>query len=132
MPTAHHVGITVEDLDRAVEFYCNTFDFEVLTRFEVSGEAFETGVGVLDATAQFAHLDADGVRLELVAYDPAADAVNRTGAKHLGFEVDDLDAFYAGLDDGVETVSEPQTTETGTTILFLEDHEGNLVEVLES
>jgi len=136
MPTAHHVGITVEDLDRAVEFYSDTFGFEVLTRFEVSGEAFEEGVGVADASARFAHLDADGVRLELVDYDPdgdeaAAESLNDTGAKHLGVEVDDLDSFYAGLDDGVETISGPQTTATGTSILFVVDPEGNLVEVLE-
>lgn len=136
MPVAHHVGITVEDLDRAVEFYRDTFGFEVLSRFEVAGDAFETGVGVPGASGQFAHLDADGIRLELVSYEPeggeaAADALNDTGAKHLGFEVEDLDGFYAALDDEVETISEPQTTASGTSILFVVDPEGNLVEVLE-
>jgi len=136
MPTAHHVGITVADLDRAVEFYSDTFGFEVVSRFSVAGEAFETGVGVSGAEAQFVHLDADGVRLELVAYDPggddlAAESLNDTGAKHLGFEVEDIEAFYADLDGGVETISEPQTTESGTTICFVVDPEGNLVEVLE-
>jgi len=136
MPSAHHVGITVDNLDRAVEFYSDTFDFPVLSRFEVAGEAFETGVGVDGATAQFAHLDADGMRLELVSYEPkgddaAADAINDTSAKHIGFEVADLDAFYADLDDGVETISEPQTTASGTSILFVVDPDGNLIEVLE-
>lgn len=136
MPTTHHVGITVDDLDRAVEFYTETFDFEELSRFSVGGEAFATGVGVPDAEAQFAHLDAGGARLELVTYDPSGDdaaaaAVNQTGAKHVGFEVDDLATFYADLDDDVETLSEPQETESGTTICFVRDPEGNLIEVLE-
>ena len=136
MPATHHVGITVADLDRAVEFYSDTFDFEVSSRFSVSGAAFETGVDVPDAAAQFAHLDAGDCRLELVSYEPtgedaAAEAVNDTGAKHVGFEVDDIEAFYADLDDGVETISEPQTTASGTTILFVEDPEGNLIELLE-
>lgn len=136
MPSAHHVGITVADLDRAVEFYTDTFDFEVLSRFTVDGEAFETGVGVPEAEADFVHLDADGVRLELVAYDPEgedvpAESLNDAGAKHLGFEVEDLEAFYADLDDDVETISEPQTTASGTTICFVVDPEGNLVELLE-
>ena len=136
MPTSHHVGITVADLDRAVEFYTETFGFEVLSRFSVAGEAFETGVGVPGAEAQFVHLDADGVRLELVTYDPSGDdaaagAVNETGAKHVGFAVDDVAAFYDGLDAGVETLSPPQETESGTTICFLRDPEGNLIEVLE-
>ena len=134
--TAHHVGITVRDLDRAVAFYTDTFDLDVLARFEVGGEAFANAVDVSDATGSFAHLDADGIRIELVEYDPAGESaepptLNRPGAVHLGLSVDDLDAFYAGL-DGVETLSRPQTTESGTRILFVRDPEGNLVEVLEA
>lgn len=136
-PTVHHVGTTVRDLDRAVSFYSETFDLDVLATFESSGEAFSTGVGVENATGRFAHLDGDGARVELVEYDPAgdgaaADAVNQPGGKHLGFGVDDVEAFYEGLPDDVETVSEPQTSSTGTTILFLRDPEGNLVEVLDA
>ncbi|OYR80449.1 bleomycin resistance protein, partial [Halorubrum ezzemoulense] len=85
----------------------------------------------------FAHLDADGVRVELVAYDPAVDSggdpeLNRQGATHLGLTVDDVEAFYADLADGVETLSPPRTTESGTTVLFVRDPEGNLIEVLDA
>lgn len=136
MSTAHHVGLTVADLDRAVEFYEGVFDLPVSSRFTVSGEAFSTAVGVDDATGRFAHLDADGSRLELVEYDPGgepvrADRVNRPGAKHVGLEVDDLDEFYRRLPAAVPTLSEPRTTESGTRILFVRDPEDNLVEVLE-
>jgi catechol 2,3-dioxygenase-like lactoylglutathione lyase family enzyme len=137
MPSAHHVGITVADLDRAVAFYQDVFDFPVLAEFSVSGEAFSTGVDVPNATGQFAHLDADGVRLELVEYDPEgetahAERVNQPGAKHVGFEVENLDDFYRALPEQVTTLSAPQTTESGTRICFVQDPEGNLVEVLET
>ncbi|MFB6087790.1 MAG: VOC family protein [Haloarculaceae archaeon] len=132
----HHVGTTVRDLDRAVAFYRDVFDCAVLDRFTVSGEAFETAVDVPGATGRFAHLDGGGARVELVEYDPegdeaAAESVNQPGSKHLAFDVDDLDAFYAALPDDVDTVSEPRTTSSGTCIMFLSDPEGNLVEVLE-
>jgi catechol 2,3-dioxygenase-like lactoylglutathione lyase family enzyme len=135
--SAHHFGITVADLDRAVAFYRDVFGLDVLSRFSVGGEAFSTGVDVADATGNFAHLDADGARVELVEYDPEGDArgdshLNQPGATHLGLSVEDLDAFYADLDDDVETLSDPQTTESGTRILFVRDPEGNLVELLES
>ena len=135
--TAHHVGITVTDLDRAVDFYRETFDLALLDRFTVSGEGFAAGVGVPGATGQFAHLDAGGARVELVEYDPegadaAAEAVNQRGAKHLGLAVDDLATFYEELPADVETLSEPRTTESGATILFVRDPEGNLVEVIEA
>ncbi|GAB7091520.1 VOC family protein [Halorubrum luteum] len=136
-PSAHHVGITVADLDRAVDFYTEAFGFGVLSEFSVSGEAFADAVDVPNASGLFAHLDADGVRLELIEYEPEADArddpaLNRPGAVHLGVTVDDVDAFHAGLDDEVETLSTPRTTSSGTRILFVRDPEGNLIEVLDA
>jgi catechol 2,3-dioxygenase-like lactoylglutathione lyase family enzyme len=135
--TAHHVGITVENFERAVDFYRDVLGLELLDRFSVGGEAFATGVGVDGASAEFAHLDADGARIELVSYEPESDpmgesAVNRPGAVHVGLSTEDLDAFDESLPDDVETLSSPQRTESGTKILFLRDPEGNLVEVIEA
>jgi len=134
--TAHHVGLTVSDLDRAVEFYRDTLGLDVLSEFSVGGEEFATGVGIAGASANFAHLDADGARVELAEYESASDRhpegrLNKPGVTHLGLEVDDLDGFYADLPDDVPTISEPQTTESGTRICFLRDPDGHLVEVLE-
>ena len=136
-PTAHHVGVTVADLDRAVAFYAETFDLDVVAEFSVGGDAFAEAVAVDGAAAEFAHLDADGAVVELVAYEPAGAAVtdpelNRPGAAHLGLSVDDVEAFYEDLADDVETLSPPRTTASGTTVLFVRDPEGNLIEVLDA
>lgn len=138
-PSVHHVGITVTDLDRAVEFYRDVFDLDVLDRFSVSGDAFATGVDVPNATGTFAHLDGGDTRIELVEYEPegtdntgASASINQPGVKHLGLSVDDLDSFYETLPADVETLSTPQTTESGTRILFVVDPEDNLIEVLET
>ena len=133
---SHHVGITVGDLETVLPFYRDVLGFEVASRFEVDGEAFSDAVAVDGAAANFVHLEADGVRIELVEYDPEGEAVtdvlpNRPGGMHPAFTVDDLEAFYAALPDDVETLSEPRTTATGNSILFLRDPEDNLVEVLE-
>lgn len=136
-PTAHHVGVTVSDLDRAVDFYAETFGLDVVSEFSVGGDAFAEAVGVEGASAEFAHLDAGDAIVELVAYDPAGEEtadpeLNRSGATHLGLTVDDVEAFYADLAADVETLSPPRTTESGTTILFVRDPEGNLIEVLDA
>lgn len=133
----HHVGITVSDLDRAVDFYSKTFDLQVVAEFTVGGAAFAEAVDVTDASAAFAHLDGDGARVELVEYDPRGAALpertlNRPGAVHVGLTVDDVEAFYAELDDDVETLSPPRTTESGTTICFVCDPDGNRIEVLDA
>ncbi|EFW89978.1 Glyoxalase/bleomycin resistance protein/dioxygenase [Haladaptatus paucihalophilus DX253] len=54
-----------------------------------------------------------------------------TGAKHLGLRTDDIEQVYATLPEDVETISEPQTTGSGTRICFLRDPDGNAVELLE-
>lgn len=136
-PEAHHFGVTVADLDGAVAFYRDVLGLDVLDRFTVGDEAFATGVGVPNATGRFAHLDADGARIELVEYDPegepaVTESVNQPGAKHLGLAVPDVDAVHAALPEHVETLSAPQTTESGTRILFVRDPEGNLVELIEA
>jgi catechol 2,3-dioxygenase-like lactoylglutathione lyase family enzyme len=134
---AHHFGITVEDLDSAVAFYRDELGLELIERFSVSGEGFETGVGVPDAKADFAHLDLGDARLELVAYDPQGEnrrggSVNDAGAKHLGIGVESVRAVYESLSDAVETLSEPQTTASGSIICFVRDPEGNLIELIET
>lgn len=135
-PTAHHYAITVSDLDQALQFYRDVLDLEVIAEFSVGGEAFATGVDVPGASAEFVHLDGGDARIELVAYEPEGDSrprpsLNEPSATHLGLAVDDLDSVYANLPDDVETLSDPQTTESGTRILFVRDPEGNLVELLE-
>lgn len=135
-PSAHHVGFTVSDLERSVEFYRGVLGLDVLDRFEVGGDAFATAVDVPGAEGSFVHLDADGVRVELVAYEPVGDDhpgadLDQPGAAHLGLTVEDVDAFVDGLPADVEPVSEPQTTVSGTRLVFLRDPDDNLVELLE-
>lgn len=135
--TGHHVGLTVSNLDRAVAFYRDVLGLSVLSRFAVGGDAFATGVDVEGASATFAHLDAGDVRLELVSYDPEGPAhdepsLNEPGAAHVGLAVDDVQAVADSLPADAETLSEPQTTESGTTIMFVRDPEGNLIEILDA
>lgn len=136
-PVAHHVGVTVSDLDRAIDFYTDTFGLDVVAEFSVGGETFSEAVAVDGASADFAHLDAGGAIVELVAYDPRGEPepdpeLNRPGTIHLGLSVDDVEAFHAGLDDDVTTLSPPRTTSSGTTILFVVDPDGNRIEVLDA
>ncbi|MDJ1430529.1 VOC family protein [Halostagnicola sp. A-GB9-2] len=137
--TTHHVGITVRDLETVRSFYSNVLGLSVVDTFDVSGTAFEDAVDVSDAAGSFAHLESDDgdVRIELIEYEPEArasraESINQPGATHVGFAVDDLETFAETIPADVETLSEPKTTASGTTIMFLRDPEGNLVEILET
>ena len=135
--TAHHTGVTVTDLDKTIEFYTQILDCTVESRFSVSGEALGTAVGSEGVSGTFAHLDSGGTRIEFVEYEPADErheqmSLTRPGAMHLAFSIDDVDAFVDELPEGIEPLSEPQTTESGTHLVFVRDPDGNLVELLEA
>jgi len=78
--SAHHVGITVANLEETLAFYRDVLDLPVADRFSVGGEAFSDAVGVEGASAEFAHLEADGARIELVEYEPEARGPRRRGS----------------------------------------------------
>jgi catechol 2,3-dioxygenase-like lactoylglutathione lyase family enzyme len=62
----------------------------------------------------------------------AVDRGNDRGAKDRACGGDDEEGGDENSTVDVETLSEPQTTGTGTTILFLRDPDGNLIEVLDA
>lgn len=133
----HHVGVVVSDLEEAVSFYRDALGLSVVDEFTLSEDGIGTAIGVDGATGDFAHLDGGGARIELIEYDPAGDdctaeTINQLGAMHVGFSVEDIDAFYRDLPEGVEPISDPQRVEIGTSILFFEDPDGNFVEVVEA
>lgn len=134
--SSHHVGVVVSDLEESVSFYRDVLGLEVIAEFTLSGEGIGRAIDEDGVTGDFVHLDAGGTRVELIEYDPVGedagpDAINQVGAAHLGFEVEDVEAFQAGLPDDVETVSDPQEVDIGIEIMFFRDPDGNFVEVLE-
>lgn len=133
---SHHTGIVVTDLETVLPFYRDTLGLDVIDEFTLSGEGIGRAIDVPGVSGRFVHLDAGGSRVELIEYDPAGsetgpEAINQVGAGHLGFEVPDIDAFYASLPDEAEPVSEPQEIDIGIDILFFRDPDGNFVEVIQ-
>jgi catechol 2,3-dioxygenase-like lactoylglutathione lyase family enzyme len=133
---AHHVGIVVSDLEESLSFYRDALGLDVADEFVLAGDGIGTAVGVEGVAGEFVHLDANGTLLELIEYEPSAPgggahAVTQQGAKHVGFAVDDIDAFYEGLPDDAAPLSEPQEVDIGIPIVFFRDPDGNFVEVVE-
>jgi catechol 2,3-dioxygenase-like lactoylglutathione lyase family enzyme len=138
--TGHHQGIVVSDLDRAVEFYRDVLGMEELFRLSTDPEPFGELLGVdHDAPAEIAFLDAGGgMKLELEAHDSGTTNVNDAadptdvGYPHLCLEVDDIEAVYEELEEHVGFLSQPgSATESGATIVYFRDPDGNLIELIE-
>jgi len=108
MPTIRrfdHVGITVEDLDRATAFFVG-LGLEVEGRTFVEGEFIDTVTGIPDSRSEIVMLRPPdgGTMLELSSFVRPAhvpgspDAMaNQLGLRNVAFEVDDIEAVVGRL-----------------------------------
>lgn len=135
---AHHHGLTVSDIDEAVEFYRDTLGFEEKHRTHNEGEQFSTVVGIEEAEAEMVFLEAGGMYIELFEYVPPGRDLHQgkqsnddIGAHHVAFAVEDLDSWYEDLSDEVEFVNAPVEGGTGAKVAYMYDPDGNVVELTE-
>jgi len=95
-----HVGITVADLDAALEFFV-ALGLEIDGRTFVEGEFIDTVTGIPGSRSEIVMLRPPdgGTAVELSSFvrpanvpGPSAAMANETGLRSVAFEVDDLDA----------------------------------------
>lgn len=90
---AEHVGLTVGDLDRSIDFYCGVFGYRLLRRTTINAylhlgeELLELMQGSEPAPPEPASPDGWQARL-----------FGAPGLNHIGFRVDDLDAAIRELE----------------------------------
>src|SRR5262245_37114486 len=98
MRTIDHVGLTVADLDRAVEFWCGRLGLRLVSLVTETGSDIASLIGEDSVEIEIADLDAgDGRIIELIRYiRPAGRPIRARssdpGSSHIALRVDDLDA----------------------------------------
>ena len=122
-----HIGFTVPNLNQAIAFFREHFDFELAYEFGpfASDDDWMTQHLNVDARAQItkiAVMSAKGINLEIFEY---ADNIERRheapnnadiGGHHLAFYVDDMDAAVAYLkEQGIKVLGEPSVMTDGPT-----------------
>jgi glyoxylase I family protein len=121
MRRLHHVGITVSDLETAIEFYRDASGGTVVGRFENAGPAIDavTGYPGVVVRQAFVATGAGDALIELLEYrngskvriDPDNGSI---GAVHVAIQVDDLDETLGRLRArGNEQLSEPIVGKSG-------------------
>jgi len=136
-----HVGIVVEDLTAAVEFFVE-LGLEPQGGGLVEGDWVGRVIGLDEVRAEIAMLGpADGqARIELVKFhSPPSEAADRQmpsnapGIRHVTFRVDDLDTTVAGLRArGFELVGEIEQYEDSFRLCYVRGPEGILVELAQA
>ncbi len=141
----HHLGMTVSNIDRSIEFYQNVLGLTLVNRRPFVEEGYvaqQTGYeGVQLSVASFRIRPESPQSLEIVEYlnhtgEPVDTATNRPGNTHLCLAVDDLMSAYADLkSQGVEFRSDPVEITTGPNrggkVIYLYDPDGYVIEMFE-
>lgn len=135
-----HVGIVVNDLAAATEFFVE-LGLEPRGKGQVAGSWVNRIVALDEVKVEFAMLrtpDGQG-EIELVKFhspptrtgDPNAPA-NTPGLRHLAFLVEDIDAVVAGLQArGTELVGELVRYENSYRLCYVRGPEGIIIELAE-
>lgn len=119
-----HVAIKVTDLDRSLDYYCNKLEFpEMLRLHHEDGSVWLVYLRITDE--QY---------LEIFpgAENDRAPGWNANGTNHVCWTIDDLDATVARMKaKGLEMLSEIKPGLDGNRQAWLEDPDGNRIELME-
>lgn len=139
------VGMTVSDMDRALDFYVNVLQFAPLSDVEVTGEAYERLQGVFGVRMRVVRLGLGSEIVELTEYlaprgrpiSPDARSNDRA-FQHIAIIVRDMDEAYAWLrqhrvqhaSTGPQTIPPWNTGAAGIRAFYFRDPDGHTLEVL--
>ena len=138
----HHVGVTVADMDRAVEFWTSLLGATARDRRVLQGPQLGTMVGYPGIHIESCWIDLPGgTSLELLRYLDRQDAAYDPGTAHPGnvhvcLRVDDMDTAHAhAVSCGAVAVSEHPIDvavgpRAGTRLAYLRDPDGVTLELV--
>ena len=141
----HHLGLTVADIDRSIEFYRDTLGMTLIGRRPCVEEGYvakQTGYeGVKLGVASFRIRPDSPNSLEIVEYlnhtgEPTDTSTNRPGGTHLCIVVDDLESAYEDLKPkGVRFKSDPVEIMAGPNkggkVIYFFDPDNYVLEMFE-
>jgi catechol 2,3-dioxygenase-like lactoylglutathione lyase family enzyme len=140
------IGITVSDMDRAVDFYSKVLTFKKVSDTEVAGESYEHLEGVFGLRMRVVRMRLGDEFIELTEYlapkgrpIPVDSRSNDRWFQHIAIIVSDMDEAYAWLrQNKVEHVSSgPQRlpdwnkNAAGISAFYFKDPDEHPVEVLQ-
>ena len=137
----NHTSFTVSDAAAIAEWYCEMLDFSIVSVDTRPQDYSEKVTGIPGADLRIVYIKGGGYHIELVEYVGAPGvridtATNNVGSAHIAYNVNDLKGMHEALAPrGVRFVSEPvpvtQGPNTGGFVVYIEDPDGNTLELIE-
>lgn len=139
------VGMTVDNMDRSLEFYTKVLSFEMVSDVEVAGPTYERLQGVFGLRMRVVRLRLCGEFLELTEYlapkgrpIPVDSRSNDRWFQHVAIIVSDMDRAYAWLrqhkvqhaSTGPQRLPDWNPNAGGIKAFYFKDPDGHSLEVL--
>jgi catechol 2,3-dioxygenase-like lactoylglutathione lyase family enzyme len=121
-----HIGITVADLDRSLQYYRKVLGFQLIYDNQAEEGADRVLIGLIA-----------GAAVELIKKSGDAGLgrikeIDAIGFSCITFSVPDVDEAYAALEAaGLANMDPPVTLPVGFRLVFLRDPDGNLLELID-
>src|SRR6266702_3340446 len=140
------IGITVSDMDRAVDFYSKVLTFEKISDTEVAGENYELLEGVFGLRMRVVRMRLGDEFIELTEYLapkgrplPVDSRSNDRWFQHIAIIVSDMGQAYAQLrqhkvehaSSGPQRLPDWNKNAAGISAFYFKDPDGHPVEVLQ-
>jgi catechol 2,3-dioxygenase-like lactoylglutathione lyase family enzyme len=140
------IGITVSDMDRAVDFYSRVLTFEKVSDVEVAGEEYEHVTGVFGLRIRIVGMRLGDESIELTEYlapkgrpIPADSRSNDRWFQHIAIIVSDMDKAYRLLrrnkvehtSSGPQRLPDWNKNAAGVSAFYFKNPDGHPVEVLQ-
>jgi catechol 2,3-dioxygenase-like lactoylglutathione lyase family enzyme len=141
---ADHTGITVSNLERALDFWQNVLGFELSHRTHQTGDLAAEITGVPSAEISLAVVKAPWHKIELLEYHAPPDRKQHVdlrpcdvGHVHIALTVDDLDAVLSTIAaSGWKAAGKPQTLQSGPNagkrVVYVRDPDGTTIEFMQA
>jgi catechol 2,3-dioxygenase-like lactoylglutathione lyase family enzyme len=127
-----HVGISVPDLEAAIDWYCKALDLTAAPEFAIPGTDLR-GVMLLHESGYRIELLHRPGALPGLDADSPLEAAGTLGYGHICLCVDDVDAEFRRLIDAgaTERMAPQPAPRPGARMSFVADPYGNLIELLD-
>jgi catechol 2,3-dioxygenase-like lactoylglutathione lyase family enzyme len=140
------IGITVNDMDRAMQFYSQVLSFVTESDREVAGDAYEHLYGVFGLRLRVVRMRLGTEHIELMQFlaphgrpSPADTHSNDRWFQHIAIIVSDMDRAYARLrqfhvehaSSGPQRLPDWNPDAGGIKAFYFRDPDGNFLEVLQ-
>ena len=131
-----HVGLSVSDMEKSLEFYRDHLGMKVLMELDVQDERIGRLVGIAGTKCKITHLQLGNGVLELFEYtQPRGNNIARDmrqcdhGISHFGFEVSDFHTHIEKLRErNVEFLGEPVEFRKDVWVAYFRGPDGEVVE----